>query len=148
MIPKDGPKSKSAKRKARKTKANDLGSESTKKENDEDEMKMSCASGKCVQSEEIRSKRKVQVLTRTDDEHQVGIASYQIDKWMVDSIDNKEDRHPKNIKNLEVRIDFIGGDHDDNEDVGEELPENFRKAPRVRLEKQKVVKFICTHCKC
>ena len=76
------------------------------------------------------------------------IASYQIYKWMVDSIDNKEDRRPKNIKNLEVRIDFIGGDHDDNEDVGDELPENFRKAPRVKLEKKKVVKFICTHCKC
>ena len=69
-------------------------------------------------------------------------------RFLVDSIDMKEDRRPKNIKNLEVRIDFIGGDHDDNEDVGEESPENFRKAPRVKLEKKKVVKFICTHCKC
>ena len=80
-IPKDlGSKSKSAKRKAKKAKANDLGSESTKKENDEKEVKMSCASGKCVKSEEKRSNRKVEVLTRTDGEHQVGIASYQTDK--------------------------------------------------------------------
>ena len=66
----------------------------------------------------------------------------------MDSVDDKEDRRPKNIKNLEVKIGFIGGEHNDDENVGKELPENFRKAPIVRLEEKKVVRFICTHCKC
>ena len=148
LVSKDLPKGKWAKRKAR-AKAKDLDNKCSRREIYQKEVLLECSMGDCIKSEEIRSNnRRVQVLSRTDGEKEVSFASYEKDKWRMNSVDYKDDHKPKNIKNLAVNVEFVGGDHIDAEKVGKEIPDNFRKCPIVKVEKQKIAFFLCTHCKC